>query len=101
MNKSFDSVSILKPKLYIGLIGYISKKKVLKKLEQMILSPITANFSYLVLYGLITGELPFEIANISDPVFNRFLDNGFAAIKLSLDTVHADSLAVSKIECAV
>lgn len=55
----------------------------------------------IVLYGLITGELPFEIANISDPVFNRFLDNGFAAIKSSLDTVHADSLAVSKIECAV
>lgn len=45
--------------------------------------------------------MPFEIANISDPVFNRFLDNGFAAIKSSLDTVHADSLAVSKIECAV
>lgn len=48
----------------------------------------------ILLYGLITGELPFDIANISDPSFNRFVEFGFSAIQTRLVEVHADPLAI-------
>ena len=45
-----------------------------------------------MLYCLLTGELPFEIANSSDPAFNRFTELGFVAIEESLKEVNPDAV---------
>ena len=49
-----------------------------------------------ILYELLTGELPFNIANSSDPDFIRFEETGFQVIRYLLDNVHADPQAVGR-----
>lgn len=48
----------------------------------------------MILYALLTGEVPFDICNSSDPVFNRFIDGGFSVIQSLLDEVQADPNAI-------
>ena len=48
----------------------------------------------IILYALLTGKLPFEIANISDPDYNCFLEKGFSAIQPPLEEVNADEQAI-------
>ena len=48
-----------------------------------------------MLYGLLTGEVPFDIANSSDPAFNRFAECGFAAIQENLKEVNPDAVGRS------
>ena len=47
-----------------------------------------------ILYALLTGEVPFDICNSSDPVFSRFIDGGFSVIQSLLDEVQADPNAI-------
>ena len=47
-----------------------------------------------ILFALLTGEVPFDICNSSDPVFSRFIDGGFSVIQSLLDEVQADPNAI-------
>ena len=47
-----------------------------------------------ILFFLLTGETPFDIANDSDELFWRFKERGFEAISADLEAVHANPQAV-------
>ena len=48
----------------------------------------------MILFFLLTGETPFDIANDSDELFWRFKERGFEAISADLEAVHANPQAV-------
>lgn len=47
-----------------------------------------------ILFFLLTGEVPFNIANESDELFWEFKRRGFEAIAEELEEVHANPQAV-------
>ena len=47
-----------------------------------------------ILFFLLTGEVPFNIANESDELFWEFKRRGFEAIAEELEDVHANPQAV-------